>query len=108
MSDIVISIEDGEKLKLRPPIPSGEAYEILQVDPRAGPGTLSDKNDYLLPPDQALIQAADESFVPRRQGAGVQRKRPHLCSTIPVACRPSCATLGPSALFSAVLCSQGT
>ena len=72
MADINIGIEHGEKLKLRPPITSGEANEILKLDPRAGSGTLSDKNDYLLPPGQALPQAADGPFVFRRQGAGVQ------------------------------------
>ena len=46
MTEIIIGIEHGEKLKFRPPITSKEAYEILKLDPRAGSGTLSDKNDY--------------------------------------------------------------
>ena len=72
MTEIIIDIEHGEKLKFRSPITSGKAYEILKLDPRAGSGTLSDKNDYLLPPGQALLQAADGPFVFRRQGAGVR------------------------------------
>ena len=89
MTEIIIDIEHGEKLKFRSPITSGKAYEILKLDPRAGSGTLSDKNDYLLPPGQALLQAADGPFVFRRQGAGVRCATTILCLTIACqGCRP--------------------
>ena len=104
MTDIIIDIEHGEKLKFRPPITSGEAYEILKLDPRAGSGTLSDKNDYLLPPGQALLQAADGPFIFRRQGAGVHCATTILCLT--KACRPlrSTSQTSPSSShFSSVL-----
>ena len=117
MADINIGIEHGEKLKLRPPITpitSGEANETLKLDPRAGSGTLPDKNDYLLPPGQALLQEADGQFVFRRQGAGVHCAAPNLCLTI--ACRAAGPCVQPHRphravfplLISTVKCSQGT